>query len=185
MKKRISVRAAALILCTVIAAVAAIGVTVAYLFDVTPSLEEKFDPVEVACRVLSTVEEHPTNVTVKNVGDVEAYIRATVVVTWVSDASGSTYGGAPVPGIHYTVTAGEAGWVQGSDGFHYCTAPIAPDAKTPILFGSIDPVEGKAPEGYHLSVRILASGIQSTPVEAINAAWRTVTVAEDGTLSPQ
>lgn len=182
MKKRISVILAAILLVT-----AAVGTTVAFLVDKTPSVENAFYPTVVTCQVLESFDAGANvkqNVSVQNTGDVFAYIRTAVVVTWVSKTSGSTYGGAPLAGTDYTVTMGPDGWVRGTDGFYYCTAPVAAGDKTPTLLETVAPVEGRAPEGYVLSVQIVASAIQAEPAQAVLAAWSGVTVHDDGSLSP-
>ena len=120
----------------------------------------------------------------QNTGDIPAYVRAALVVTWVSQESGNTYGGAPVAGTDYTVTMGQSGWLQGSDGFYYCQSPIAASGTTPILINAISPLEGRAPEGYVLSVQIVASAIQAEPAQAVSSAWNGITVHGDGTISP-
>lgn len=51
------------------------------------------------------------------------------------------------------------------------TAPVAPLASTGVLIDLCTPVTGRAPEGYTLSVNVLASAIQSVPAEAVGQAW--------------
>ena len=183
MKKRICLILAAMLLVT-----AAVGATVAFLVDETPSVENAFYPTFVTCQVQESFDANANvkkNVYVQNTGDVFAYIRVAVVVTWVDAQSGNTYGGAPVAGTDYTVTTGQEGWERGADGYYYCNAPVAAGDKTPILIDSIAPVEGRAPEGYVLSVQIVASAIQAEPADAVLAAWSGVTVYDDGTISPK
>ena len=183
MKKRISVILAAVLLVAV-----AVGTTVAFLVDKTPSVENTFQPVAVSCNVVENFDAEANvkrEVYVQNTGDISAYVRVALVVTWVSQESGTTYGGAPVWGTDYAVLLGDGGWQQGADGFYYCNAPVAAGDTTPILIRSIAPVTGRAPEGYVLSVQIVASAIQAEPAEAVSAAWNGVTVRGDGTISPQ
>ena len=186
MKKRISVKKTVLIVSAVLLVAVAIGTTTAFLVDETPPLTNTFQPVSVSCAVqerFDTATNVKQDVAVKNTGDIPAYVRATVVVTWVSLENGRTYGGAPVAGVDYTVVMGQSGWQQGSDGFYYCTAAIAAGGTTPILLTSVTPVEGAAPEGYRLSVQIVASAIQADPAEAVTSAWSGVTVRSDGTIT--
>ena len=42
---------------------------------------------------------------------------------------------------------------------------------TPILIKSCKPNDGRNPEGYALSVEILADAIQSEPAKAVKEAW--------------
>ena len=186
MKKRISVKKTMLIVSAVLLIAVAIGTTTAFLVDETPPLTNTFQPVSVSCAVQESFD--PTtnlkkDVSVKNTGDIPAYVRATVVVTWVSEDGNTTYGGAPVAGVHYTVVMGQNGWQQGSDGFYYCTAAVEAGGTTPILLASATPVAGQAPEGYRLSVQIVASAIQADPAEAVTSAWSGVTVRSDGTIT--
>ena len=183
MKKRIAVIVAAVLLAAV-----AVGTTLAFLVDRTPSVKNKFRPVFVSCLVLETFDAQTnvkSNVSVQNTGDIPAYVRAALVVTWVSQESGNTYGGAPVAGTDYTVTMGQSGWLQGSDGFYYCQSAVAAGGTTPLLVSAITPVAGRAPQGYVLSVQIVASAIQAEPAEVVSAAWNGVTVQSNGTISPQ
>lgn len=181
---RISRKAVAWILAAVLLTVT-VGVTVAYLMAQTPSLANTFTPVEVKCEVeenFNPAGNVKDNVKVRNKGDIPAYIRASIVINWVSD-SGSIYGGAPVLDEHYTVTLGANGWFRGTDGFYYYRSPIAAGDVTANLIDIIQPVANTAPEGYTLSVQILASAVQAEPTEAVTTLWPAVTVNEDGTLS--
>ena len=183
--KRIPRRAIAWILTAAALLTVTVGVTVAYLMAQAPSLKNTFTPVTVKCEVeesFNPAGNVKDNVKVRNKGDIPAYIRASIVINWVSD-SGSIYGGAPVLGEHYTATFGANGWFQGTDGFYYYVSPVAAGDVTANLIDIIQPVANTAPEGYTLSVQILASAIQAEPVEAVRSVWPTVTVGDDGTLS--
>ena len=153
---------------------AAIGGTVAWLATNTPGLTNTFTPGEVKC----TVEEKfdgktKSGVQIKNTGNTDAYIRAKVVVTW-KDKDGNVYGGAtPVEVTDYTISYNATDWSE-VDGYWYCKQPVAPDEPnnlTPVLISSASPVAGKAPEGYALSIEILAEAIQSSPANAVQEAW--------------
>ena len=188
MKKRISVKSVVLVVAAILLVSVVVGATVAYLVDKTPSLKNSFQPVAVTCLVQETYDsatKTKTDVSVKNTGDVSAYVRATVVVTWVSSDSGTTYGGAPELGTDYLAEFSSDGWIKGTDGFYYCTSPIAVGASTPILLKTASPVAGQAPDGYVLSVQIIASAIQAEPADAVTSAWTGVTVNSDGAIMPQ
>lgn len=153
---------------------AAIGGTVAWLATNTPGLTNTFTPGEVKCTVEETFENGvKSDVKIKNTGNTDAYIRAKVVVTW-KDRDGNVYGGAtPVERTDYTISNSTSGWTKVGD-YWYCTQHVAPDAPnnlTPVLINSASPVEGKAPEGYALSIEILAEAIQSSPASAVQEAW--------------
>lgn len=160
-----------------------VGTTVAYLFTNTDALTNTFNPAKVTTEITEDFDKNvKDNVKVKNTGDIDAYIRAAVVVTW-QDVNGNVHPTAPVADADYTVNyPTNTGWVKHTDGFYYCTTAVKPNATTGILLTNCKPVEGKAPEGYHLSVEILASAIQSEPASAVQEAWN-VTVNTDGTLN--
>lgn len=148
------------------------GTTVAYLFTNTDALTNTFKPANVTTEITEDFKNNvKNNVQVKNTGDIDAYIRAAVVVTWQDD-QGNVHPTAPVAETDYTVTfPADTGWVKHTDGFYYYTTAVKTNATTGILLTNCKPVEGKAPEGYYLSVEILASAIQSEPASAVVEAW--------------
>lgn len=170
-----------LLVCVALLLTCAVGSTVAYLVDKTDSITNTFTPAEVTTEI---TEDFPgnvkNNVQVKNNGSISAYIRAAVVVTWQDD-EGNVYAVAPVEDTDYTVTWKMDGWKKGTDGFYYHKSPVAAGASTGILFTDCKPVKGKAPEGYHLSVEILAQAIQAEPTTVVESTWK-VTVGTDGTI---
>lgn len=150
---------------------AVVGGTLAYLAARTDAIVNTFNPAKVDI----TVEEYfkdstKKDVKITNTGDTEVYIRATYVVTW-KDAAENVYPEQPQPGVDYNISLNpEQGWFN-YKGYYYYTAPVAPRASTGVLIDLCTPVEGRAPEGYTLSVNVLASAIQSVPAEAAGQAW--------------
>lgn len=163
-KAAIALTSLVLVLCTVVTP------TLAFLLDLSDPIVNVFQPSEVT----NQVEEDPfdgstkTNVTVKNTGDTQAWIRAAIIVTWKTGEDGDVYGGAPVAGTDYTVSLNTTDWIKGSDGFYYHKAPVDPGQSTQVLIYSCSPVEGKTPEGYGLNVEIISSALQSKPARAFN-----------------
>lgn len=167
-----------------------VGSTIAYLFMQTDSITNTFTPTSTEITIVENNEgKVKKDVTIQNTGKIKAYIRATVVVTWKDD-SGNVYGKAPVENTDYTVewmpkdSDGNTDWVKGSDGFYYYTQPVESGASTGVLLTACKPVEGKAPEGYDLSVEILAQAIQAEPTSAVTDAWK-VSVDEYGKITPK
>lgn len=119
------------------------------------------------------------NVTVKNTGDVAAYIRASVVISWKND-SGNVLSDTPTPETDYTMTMGED-WTLGEDGYWYCTVPVAAKAKSPTLIVQCEPTAQT--EGKHLCVDILTQAVQAEPSEAVMTLWG-ASVDENGNLTP-
>lgn len=170
----------------ILAAVLAIGGTLAYIIANTVSVENKFTPGEVRCEVLEDFDKiTKSNVRIKNTGNTAAYIRATYVVTWQKE-DGTVNGKMPVAGTDYTIdveSAKERGWML-IDGYWYYTSPVAPEGVTDVLIASCELAENaEAPEGgYHLSVEIIASAIQSEPKSVVAEKWG-VTVDGKGIIT--
>lgn len=157
----------------ILAVVLAIGGTLAYIIANTVSVENKFTPGEVRCEVLEDPFDKITksNVRIKNTGNTAAYIRATYVVTWQKD-DGTVNGKMPVVGTDYTIVfADNTGWELIGDYWYY-TSPVAAGGETGVLIASCKLAEGAAvPTGYHLSVEIIASAIQSEPASVVAEKW--------------
>ena len=111
------------------------------------------------------------NVMIENTGNVEAYIRAAVVVNWM-DNDGNVYGIKP----NCSVTT-NTGWTE-VDGFFYYTSPVPSGNATTTAPATVgDP--GAAPSSdYSLSIEIVAEAIQAEgtldsndSVTAVLDAW--------------
>lgn len=156
----------------ILAVVLAIGGTLAYIIANTVSVENKFTPGEVRCEVEETFKNNvKSDVKIKNTGNTAAYIRATYVVTWQKD-DGTVNGKMPVVGTDYTIEFAEnSGWKLIGDYWYY-TSPVAAGGETGVLIASCKLAEGTAvPTGYHLSVEIIASAIQSEPASVVAEKW--------------
>lgn len=153
---------------------AAVGGTLAWMTAQTDPVVNKFEPANVSTEVKENFDgTTKSNVYIENTGNVDAYIRAAVVITW-QDAKGNVYGTVPVKGTDYTITdPSNTSWVTGDDGFYYHKSPVKAGESTGVLIEKCEAVEGKAPDGYTLHVEILGSGIQSLPCTAFNKAWGT------------
>lgn len=167
-KKKVSMLLVSLVL---IAAIA-VGSTVAFIATSTEPITNIFNPANVTIDIDEKFENGvKTDVKVKNTGNTDAFIRAQIVVTW-KDANGNVSATKPVEGTDYTMTLNEADWFQGTDGFYYCKTSVAPNGFTPALITECKKADGVTPpDGYDLSVEIIASGIQSTPDGAVTEAW--------------
>lgn len=178
-----------------------LGNTWMYLTDSVPVVVNTFNPGRVTSDVVETLEDDiKKDVAIKNSGNTDAYIRAAIVVTWKNE-EGEIWGETkPVKDVDYTIVTNEVlestatgSWILGKDGFYYWTAPVAPfDPNNPdALCTTGNLIEscsylGNAPEGYHLSVEILGSAIQSRGIKLngtrlVEDAWDIVEV-DDETL---
>ena len=147
-----------------------VGGTYAYLSAKTELVSNEFVPAKVSC----SVEEEFTNgvksnVKVRNSGNVDAYIRATVVVTFVSE-DGKVLAISPKENADYTVTWGADGWIKGTDGYWYYKNPVRPEETTAMLIESAQ-TTATAPTGYRLHIQSVASAVQSAPENAVQEAW--------------
>ena len=159
--------------------VCTVGGTLAYVFTHSGPVENTFTPSKVTTAVVENGNEYTNhtvsvtekkNVKIKNTGDAEAYIRAAIVVTWKNPTTGAVY--AQKPG--YSISS-NAKWSLGTDGYYYYNEAVKPGATTENLIdGAFALNDGvTAPDGYVLSVEIIASGIQSTGMGAtsVQDAW--------------
>ena len=161
----------------------AVGGTVAFLSTRTDSKENTFTPSEVTCAVTETFNNNvKSQVAVKNTGDTTAFIRAAINVTWMSnqDAANQTVSAkVPLKGTDYRITfAKNTNWILGADGYYYYQLPVDPQVSTEVLIEECKLLESASvPDGYHLSVEIVASAIQSAPDSVVQSMWH-VTVAD-------
>ena len=151
---------------------AAIGGTIAYIVTSTSAVENTFTPAEVKTEINETFDGTvKSNVSVANTGEVAAYIRAAIVVSWKT-TTGETYAVAPVADTDYTITLNTAnGWIKLGD-YWYCKAPVAAGSSTAVLIDECKLKEGVTPpDGYYLSVDVITSAIQAEPTDAVTDSW--------------
>ena len=196
-KQIIAITAILALLCAVISCV-----TLAYVFTKTTPVQNTFDGAKVDNDIEEKKFDGTTkeNVSIKNTGTVKSYIRAAVIVTWVKlDESGNvtqTYAATPVENTDYTIeyenvlsdtdtdTDISNKWIKG-DGYWYYSSPVAANSNTEVLIKACTEIDngGTKPEGYSLSVEIIASAIQAEPTDAVIEAWN-VAVDDEGNITP-
>lgn len=148
----------------------AIGSTAAFLIAKTDNVANTFEYANVSCEITETFNgTTKSDVKVKNTGNIPAFIRAKIVVSW-KDSSGNVYGGStPVENTNYEISYG-SGWEKQGDYYYYNTAVAADGTTNPLIVSCTQ--KGEAPaEGYALAVDILADAIQSEPISAAQQAW--------------
>lgn len=161
---------------------AAVGVTVAYLQTQTEPLVNQFTPAKVSCDVEEMFDGNvKSNVSIRNTGDTDAFIRVAIVANWVrtddNDNSKvtSVHAQKPVAGEDYTLTLAtnaNENWLKDGNGFYYHKAAVKPDESTAVLIAACTPIEGRAPAGYTLAVEIVASAIQASPETVAEEHWK-------------
>lgn len=159
-----------------------IGTTYAYLLSRSETVTNTFTPGTAG----NTIDERfdgvlKENVKVINNGNINAFIRATIVITWQNN-NDEVYPVLPVEGTDYDITLNpENGWLE-DNGIYYCKTEVAPNNSTPVLIQSCKQISENAPEGYGLNVEILSSSIQSLPRSAVTDAWH-IYASANGELS--
>ncbi len=150
-------------------------VTIAFIIDKTEPVNNTFNYATVSCKVNEESFDGNVkkNVTIENTGEVESYIRAKVVVTWMSEDGTKVTAAKPQENTDYTILySNNQNWQLGSDGYWYYTLPVNIGNSTDTLIESSSLIEtANVPNGFYLSVEIVGSAIQSTPVSAVTEKW--------------
>ena len=101
--KRYKIALAVALVCLCFVACAAGGVY-AYLSSVTDPLVNELVPAQVACRVEETFENGvKENVRIRNIGNVDAFVRVTVVINFVSEDGSKILAASPMEGTNYSI----------------------------------------------------------------------------------
>lgn len=144
-----------------------IGSTAAYLVTHTSQVTNTFTPAKVSCVINETFKDNvKSDVTIKNMGNVDAYIRAMVIISW-TDADGNI---VPAP-FGDPVFTTDANWsLNEVDGIYYYSERVAPNDSTTNLINSIAPPSDT--KGYRLKVDIIADAIQADGIaSSAQDAW--------------
>lgn len=158
-----------------------VGVTYAFLFTRTNEVVNVFTATTVNNEIKEDFKNDlKQNVVIANTGDINAFVRATIVITWQNEA-GEVYPVLPVEDTDYTITMYDDNSWFTANGIYYCATEIVPGSSTPVLIKECSPVTGRTPKGYGLNVEILSSSIQSLPRSAVHEAWGVYATA-DGKL---
>ncbi len=195
--KKLNKKAVVLVASAVLLVVVAVGGTFAWLTSKPDILNNSFTVGTVSVEVDEELDGNTKkNVTIKNTGSSDAYIRATVVYNWVNVNGDMLYGEPPYENIDYTVSYNTTDWIQGSDGYWYYKYKVASEDSTKNLINTLTPTADKGPHGdyntdssewasalqFYLGVNVVGAGIQANPVSTVESEWG-VTVSSDGTLS--
>lgn len=157
-----------LTLCLVIVLLlTAAGATLAWLTADSAEVKNIFTPSHVSCVVEESFDGSvKSNVTVKNTGDVPAFVRIKLVSYRVNGA-GQHIGGAAEIG---DFTPGD-GWMS-KDGYYYYNAAVAPESSAPALISSLALVGSyDDADGGKQVIEVLAEAIQAEPTRAYEEAW--------------
>lgn len=159
----------------------AAGGTIAWLATNTNSVTNTFVPAKVTNEVREDVTSSAgvkKNVTVQNTGDVDAYIRADIIVNWVKvDANGevtSVYAAKPVLNVDYSCELNDSTWKAVGD-YYYYTKRVAPNGSTDALITQAKPLKA-GPDGCQLQITVISESIQADGVDSkgnkpVELAW--------------
>ncbi len=167
----------AILVSVVIAIALSASCVFAFIGVVTSKITNTFTPTSVPIEVLESAFDgvEKKDVSIKNNGTTNAYIRASVIITWKNNDN-EIYGTPPTEGIDYTIVFPENSlWEKHSDGYYYYTEPVPPNGTTGILIQSCKPLQN-GPTWYYLCVDIVAQSVQADGVDgdgnkAVELAW--------------
>lgn len=172
-------------LCLVLIVAFTVGGTMSYLISKPDKVENTFTKVEVTPEIEEEFDkEVKKNVKVTNIGDIDVYVRADIIITWKSEDGKQVL---PAKSGDYSLIMNNLGegktWFE-KDGIYYYKDKVAPNASTNNLIDECKPIKDPPKDGYTLSVEILAQAVQATPVQVVQELWSNVKVDTTGTLVP-
>lgn len=172
-------RSGILLAAVIVLLAGAVGGTWAFLVAQSEPVQNNFTYAHVSCTIKEKFDgTTKSDVQIQNTGDIPAYIRARIVVTW-KDTNGNV-SAVPVKNTDYTIAFNEKDWTQ-QGGYWYCKTAVNPNGFTPELISECKKTaNANAPKGYDLSVEILADAIQSEPASAVKEAWDYTPTAASG-----
>lgn len=190
MKKHITKKTIAIISLALLILIT-VGTTLALVFTDTKPVQNTFTPSRVSCAVVEGTNdpvEHSNvdtgnvkeAVKIKNTGDTDAFIRVAVVVNWMSADGTKVWAQKPTLAQtpddtkgQYLIDFNTDDWKRSStDEYWYYSKPVAPDTLTPKLIETAYLMKDVTPpDGYYLSIEIVASAIQSTPEKVVFEQW--------------
>lgn len=174
-KRKVSI----LTVCLLLTVLIAVGSTIAYIFTSTGPVTNTFTPVTPETIIDEDFQEIKENVSIRNSGKVDSYIRVKIAITW-QDKNNNVYYKEPVLGEDYTITyTSDTNWVQGNDGFWYYKKFVPAGQSTSVLISEAKWLKKCENEAYPLDIEILSQAIQSTPDEAV-AVWNNDKVTVTG-----
>ena len=160
----------------VLALILVCTVTLAYMFTRTERTVNQFSKAIVSCDILEKFEDEisKTEITVKNTGNISAYMRVRLVSYWVNGDDKIVGKTAQVPSFDLA-----DGWIPLGDDTYCYTRPIAVGDKTPNLLTTAMTLQKE--DDYIQVVEVIADAIQSEPTDAVKESWN-VSVANDGSV---
>lgn len=175
-------RPALVVLSLAMLLLASVGGTLAFLIDKTGSVENTFTPSTMTTTITEEFDGVvKQDVQIKNTGDVDAWIRATVIFNW-ADAAGN-----PVKQVDMgdlDISLNNSDWFKSGDYYYHC-AEVKVGESTEPLITSVKLVDDVTPPAGadHLQVTIVSQAIQSSPAEALTDTGWPVQISGNGQLT--
>lgn len=167
--KKINKKTLALLIAAALLLTITVSGTVAYLVDSTGAVKNVFEPGKVVPDIIepgwTDGNNTKSDVTIKNTQNVDAYIRAMIVVTW-QDSNGNVYPIPPKAG-DYSLEIGN-GWQAVGDFYYYNNKVLAGESTGNLITSCSPKVKGPA-TGYTLHVEILTQAVQADGI-GVNSA---------------
>lgn len=160
---------------------AAVGSVSAFMIKRAQGSADAFQTAKVECRVDRADTGGKTTVTVKNTGNVAAYVRVQLVAGW-KGSDGNLY----YQSVTELAVSDGSGWVRVGNTFYYPKA-VSAGEKVTLSLGTV--TQGNAPttdENVTINdtLEILAGAVQADPIDAVKALWG-VTVDAKGTITAE
>ena len=158
-----------------------VGGTLAWLATHTDPVTNTFEMGQVTPVVTEDFEQNTDvkkDVSVRNNGNVPAYIRVALVATWENGSGDVKPADLDKLNIDWgpdgdvgTAEMPENGWIKLGD-YYYYQAPVAgQDFTNNLIAEATVRTDSEQPEGYHMNLQIIADSIQAAPPEAVTTAW--------------
>lgn len=162
-----------------LALIVLVGGVAAYMFEQTKSVENDFVPPRVSCVVAEKKTDNAKQeITVKNTGNIQAYLRIRLVSNWNESDGKGGYNTIGIPSEMPEFDLGED-WIKGSEDTYYYKFPVDPEDSTTDLLGSDMTLTEQ--QSYLQVVDVFAEAIQSLPEKAVTTSWK-VTLDSDGNI---
>ena len=154
-----------IVLCVVTCAIASV-VYSKYVTDKddTAGFEVIAEPnLEIAVSAPNQTDSQ-TNYTITNTANsnMPAYIRFTVVVNWIDNDSDNIWFSQPVEGKDYSISSS----CTELNGYYYYNGEVSVGNGFDLCVSQLD-----QKDGYTMQIEVIAEGIQSVPVTAVEEAW--------------
>lgn len=164
----------------------AVGGSLAWLHSETNEIANTLNKVKVSCEVdESFVNGIKSDVKIKNTGDIDAFIRVSLVYSW-QDEDGNIVA-LPSSIEDFDIDINSTDWFMASDGYYYFKSRVPSQGLTENLINSatVNTLSDGYKAGYNMNLQIICEAIQALPDTTVETVWKTVEVDGNGTLTSE